>query len=152
MLMLKKTSSILRIASINLTLVLVLFVLFIYWLNSESDDEQLIKIVNQYKQLTIQNNQREADQLLEFHFSDDADKPLNPIWIQLVEKTDGFIRLGLYERLIRFDVDHEDYYSSAAKLLKLMPIEYQAEIKKAFVSNLKDIPNIRQEYLLKYEL
>lgn len=142
----------LRPALITLFLCLVLSGYFALWLTADTEDERLVQLISRYDNLSVQGKHREAQQLLVDAVASPTNEPLDPIWIQVVQKTDGFVRLELYERLLRSDPENEDLYSSVAKLLELTPEEFREEIKGRYLKNLAEIPDIREDFLIKYNL
>lgn len=126
---------------------------FCYWLFTESDDEKLHRVYLQFDRLRLEGRQTEADKLFDETLSSTGDGPLDPIYTPLIRaKSNGYQRLEYYERILAGDPGREATYKEIETILSFVPDKYVVEIRTKYLAALANIPEVRQDFLRKYNL
>lgn len=126
---------------------------FSYWLFVETEAERAQRFHRGYEFLLLQNKTDQAGQLFSEALYDENGTPLNEIWLPLVVmQQDGYGKLINYTRILAGNVNREATYEEISNLIKNAPSEFHNELKSHYFTEILEIPRVRKEFLIKYDL
>ncbi|MDJ0882436.1 MAG: hypothetical protein QNJ56_12370 [Gammaproteobacteria bacterium] len=123
------------------------------WLYQKNDDELARDFYKQYSRLILKGERAKAKEFHNQILAVGGNEALSETWLPLVQaQPDGYDKLTNYIRLLKGNTEREATYEEIAALLINAPASFKGDIKKQYLQSLNDIPNIKRELLVKYQL